>query len=294
MARAKLEVQQFENYLELLVSVHRQDGLSWDWNASATAPPPAEPTRSSQAEDAATRERQAYEAGFLDKLFRKVEKKHADLDAAIVAGRKADDDAYQGALRKWHDDHETWQREQALGSRVVARDPNVYSEALAYAGAFDEVAAYGADVAVGQCSEEAVTIQIAIRDPEIVPTEIVKLTASGKLSTKAMPNGQYWALYQDHVCSCAIRAASEALAALPVRRVIVNSGGTEVSSTTGHPEAVTHLAVHFTREQLAAINLERIDPSDSMTNFSHRMKFAKTKGFKPVDAITLDDQFVTT
>jgi hypothetical protein len=88
--------------------------------------------------------------------------------------------------------------------------------------------------------------------------------------------------------------ASEIFAALPVSRVIVNTGTRQISSTTGHPELVTLLAVHFTRHQLAMLNLDRIDPSDSMNNFPNRMKFAKTTGFKSVDPITLADQFVTT
>ena len=146
----------------------------------------------------------------------------------------------------------------------------------------------------GEAKPDAILLTAEITDDEIVPTEVVKQLASGKLSTKAMPSGQYWELYQDHICSCALRLGCEVFAALPVERAIINIGKSELSSATGHPELVTFLAVHFTRQQLARINLNAIDPSNSMTNFSHRMTFKKTKGFQPVDAITFEDQFVTT
>lgn len=293
-ANARLEVARFENYLELLVSVHKQPGLAWDWQASAAAPPPPAPARQNKLEQWAAADRDEYVPGWLDRLFRRAERKAAALQEAVRLGREKDDANHAEATRKWKEAHAAWEHERAIGQRILARDHGAYADALEYAGAFDEVSAYGATVTVGHGSADAVIALVEIVDPEIVPTEILKLTASGKLSTKAMPKGHYWELYQDHVCSCALRVASEVFAALPVERVIVNTGTREISSTTGHPERVTHLAVHFAREQLARVNLERIDPSNCMSNFEHRTKFAKTTGFKPVEPITLDDQFVTT
>lgn len=291
---AKLEVAEFENYLELLVSVHKQAGLAWDWQSSATALPPTAPTRSDEAERTARAARAAFVPGFFDRLFRQVDAKVAKLEGAIAAAQALDESVFVDATNKWRESHGAWEHERKVGQRVLARDGRTYAAALTYAGAFDEVSAYGASVTVTASTADAVVVHVEITDDEIVPTEVVKLTASGKLSSKAMPKGQYWDLYQDHVCSCAIRVASEVFAALPVDRVIVNTGSRQVSSATGHPELVTHLAVHFTRAELEKLNLDRIDPSDSMRNFSHHMQFAKTSGFKPVDPITLDDQFVTT
>jgi hypothetical protein len=56
----------------------------------------------------------------------------------------------------------------------------------------------------------------------------------------------------------------------------------------------TILAVHFTRGTLARLNFAAIDPSESLKNFPHRMKFKKTTGFDPVDEMTSDEQWVTT
>jgi hypothetical protein len=68
----------------------------------------------------------------------------------------------------------------------------------------------------------------------------------------------------------------------------------KTNSSTGHPELLTFLAVHFTRRAVANINLANIDPSDSMKNFQHRMKFKKTTGFENVEPVTTEEHWVTT
>src|SRR5262245_14382709 len=49
--RAANEVALFENYLEVLVSVHKDGGESWDWNTISVAPAPSEPVRSTLREN---------------------------------------------------------------------------------------------------------------------------------------------------------------------------------------------------------------------------------------------------
>src|SRR5688500_3737613 len=44
------EVNQFENYLAVLVSMHADCGDAWDWRSVSVTPPPVEPTRSSDRE----------------------------------------------------------------------------------------------------------------------------------------------------------------------------------------------------------------------------------------------------
>ena len=177
---------------------------------------------------------------------------------------------------------------------MLARDARAYPTVLQLSGAFDELTTFQVQVALTATEPDAIAFTCSIMDDQMVPREEVKLTASGKLSTKELPAGRYWALYQDHVCSAAIRVAREAFAVLPVSRVVVNIGPVRLNSSTGHREPVNFLAVHFARESFGRINLANIDPSDSMKNFHHRMKFKKTTGFEPVAPITLDEQWITT
>lgn len=293
-ARARHEAEQFANYLELLVSVHKDCGPAWNWPAIAQEQPPAHPVRTPQNEAAAGAALANYKPGFFERLFGMDKKKVAALKQSVGEGHKADDAAYMEAVRMHQEAYSAWRMRNAQAQHILARDARAYPTVLQLSGAFDELTAFQVQVALAETESEAIAFTCSIMDDEMVPREEVKVTAAGKPSTKEIPAGRYWALYQDHVCSAAIRVAREAFAVLPLSRVVVNIGPVRLNSSNGHREAVNYLAVHFTRSALDRINLASIDPSDSMKNFHHRMKFKKTTGFLPVEPITLDEQWITT
>lgn len=47
MEQARLEVERYENQLDLLLSVHKEQGETWDWKTFAASLPPPNPQRSS-------------------------------------------------------------------------------------------------------------------------------------------------------------------------------------------------------------------------------------------------------
>jgi hypothetical protein len=292
--RAAHEVKQFENYLDLLVSLHKECGDDWDWPALAKADAPPPPRRRDRHESAAAAKLQAYKPGFFEKLFGGDKKRLAVLANAVERARDADQASHSEALREYQAAHSLWNTRRTLAPRVVSGETSAYSEALEHAAAFEELAAFRTRIAVAAAESDVVALLCELGSDELIPPEEVKLTAAGKLSSKAMAAGRYWALYQDHVCSCALRIAAETFAVLPVSRVIVNIGTVQTNTSTGHRELATFLAVHFVRGTLAKLNLDKIDPSDSMKNFPHRMKFKKTSGFEAVAPITPDEQWVTT
>jgi len=140
---------------------------------------------------------------------------------------------------------------------------------------------------------DAATVSVLIRNDEIIPQEELKMSAAGKLSTKAIPASRYWSIYQDHVCSCALRVALDTFAVLPVRRTIANIARTMVDASTGHVVRPTIFAIHVAREDIDRLNLDGIEPSAAMKNFLHRMAFKKTTGFGEVKAITADEQWAS-
>lgn len=292
--RARHEAEQFANYLELLVSVHKDCGGVWDWSAIAHEAAPVHPVRTSQNEASARAALATYKPGSFERLFGGEKKKTAWLKRAIVEASKADDAAYIDAVQLHQEAYAAWTMRNVQAQHVLARDTRAYPTVLQLSGALDELKAFQVQVTLTATEPDAIAFSCSIMDDQMVPREEVKLTASGKLSTKEIPAGRYWALYQDHVCSAAIRVARETFAVLPVSRVVVNIGPVKLNSSTGHRDPVNYLAVHFTRDALCRINLANIDPSDSMKNFQHRMKFKKTTGFEPVEPISLHEQWITT
>lgn len=294
LRRAEHEAAQFENYLELLVSLHKEAIAPWDWRLLAAAAPPAAPIRRDLYEAGARMVAGSYQPGVLERLFGSAKRMAAKHAADIHAGRAADEAVFAQLTRSYQEAYAAWSHTREIAGRIVNRDTAVYGAALELTGALDELSAFQTRVTLSAVDTDAVVCACEIMDDEIVPREVISLTASGKLSTKDMPAGRYWALYQDHVCSAAIRVAREVFAALPVSRAVINVGRDRIDTKTGHHEPTTLLAVHFTRDGLERLNLSQIDPSDSMKNFPYRMKFKKTAGFDSVQAMSLDEHWVTT
>ncbi len=102
-----------------------------------------------------------------------------------------------------------------------------------------------------------------------------------------MPKGQYYELYQDYVCGCALRMAREMFALLPLQNVYIHALGEFLNTKTGHLDEGPVLSVQIPRATLEKLNFSKIDPSDSMTNFKYNMKFKKTQGFDFIEKLKL-------
>jgi hypothetical protein len=291
---AAKEAAEYENYISMLVSLHHDCTERWDWRAVAAAPPPAEPMKANPEEVAARAALANYVPGFFDKLLGGAQKHRAQLEQAVHQGIAIDHQRFEAAMNDHRMRIDQWRHLVTLASGVLAGDPDAFRAALGYVAAFEEIEGFGTLVTLDSVIHNAARFTCVIEDQEIVPSEEVKLTTAGKLSSNEMATGKYWALYQDHVASCAIRIAREAYAITPIERVIVNVKAARVNSRTGHLERPTVLAVHFSRDAFMRLNFTAIDPSDSLKNFPHKMKFKKTAGFEPVDDIEPDEQWVTT
>lgn len=291
--RAQHEAAEFENYLTAIVSLHKECGVSWDWEALAKAPEPEAARIVGGRESASREEASKYKPGFFDKLFGNDKIRRAELDRIVADAARVDTEERVRETAKRDAAVRLWESRRRIGTGVASRTPSAYREALEHVEPFADLDAFGAKILITASEADAIDLLCQTVDPELVPTEEVKLTAGGKVSTKEMPAGRYWALYQDYLASMAIRVMRETFAVLPVSRVVVNAGGIQLNTSTGHNEPVTQLAIHFERSAVAKVNFGGIDPSDSLKNFQHRMKFKKTAGFEPVEPITLDEQWIT-
>lgn len=287
------EVAQFERYLDLLVSVHKDCSDPWDWPAYAIAAEPVGPVRDDTASRSARADLDAYAPGWFERVFGGAKRRLAELEIALNRAIAGEELLFREATATYEREHAAWRSCRDVGTRIVAGDVRAYGEALVVSGAFDELRAFHTRVDVIGARADAMAFTCQVTDDEVVPSDELSLTAKGKISTKAMAKGRYWLLYQDHLCSAAMRVGREALAVLPVERVVVNIGPVQVNPSTGHREPFTFLAAQFTRENLGKLNLRRIDPSDAMSNFPCRMRFKKTSGFEPIDRMTLDENWMT-
>lgn len=293
-AMAQADVASFAAYLESLISFHKYSLDPIDWHSLERSAPPSAPRPTATHEHNARVALAQYSPGLVDKMFGGAKKRRAELELAVVEAQVLDRQATAAAHAQYEQGYAEWQANQHLAARMNRRDGVAFRELLEAWNPASALEPYAIAAAL-QSVDSDVAVYTAALDPDTsVPTEELKLTAGGKLSRKTFPVSKRWDLCQDYVCSAGLRLAADTFALVPVSRVIVNLGGRELNTATGHMENVCWVAAHITRDAFYRIRLEGIDPSDAMANFQVRMKFRKTKGFARVDPITRDDQWVTT
>lgn len=290
---ARAAVKEFDSYLDILTSLHKDCADQLDWVQIAKSRPPTKPAPSTARGDKARAALDNYQPSFLDKILFYVKKRLKNLEADWHVAMNQDQKENDVELKKYNEEFLNWEILYKLSEGVLQKNAETFKRALQYISPYQEIEEFNTKVVIDEAEADVVALSCYLNDEELIPNEELKLTTSGKLSNKAMPTGRYWSLYQDYVCSCAIRVARETLAALPIRRVIVNIITKRFDTATGHKGNATILAAHFTREAMSKINFELIDPSDSLKNFNFRMKFKKIGGFESVEPISIDEQWVS-
>ena len=284
ISNAAEAVKKYENYIDTLMSVHKEAMDRIEWKDMLEHPAPAAPVRSASNEELAVRNRVNYTPSFFDKLFKSQEKQMAKLDKKIIIAREKDEKIFLGLRKKYDEMYADWQQTQEMAKGVLAKDIHAYQRVIEHFQPFSDIAELGSRMNF-EFRPENISIDLFVNSTEIIPREIPTQTSTGKPSKKSMPAGRFNELYQDFVCSCVLRVAREVLACIPVELVVVNAVSDVLDTATGVTTQQPILSVAFSPKKLAQLNFEAIDPSDSMSNFPHRMKFGKTTGFSPVERI---------
>lgn len=284
--RASDAVREFDRYVESLISVHASCSPATNWQERAAKAPPPEPQPTHERERAARRAATSYKPSLLDRLRGCADQKRKALEDAIPAAVAADQNAFKESMKAYQQELEDHEDEVAFARKVLLRDASAMVEAIRIFEPLASIGLLGEHLSISILSSRLVQLELTIHGEEIVPKDKVKLLASGRASVKPMPKGEYHRLYQDHVCSAALRAAREILALLPVDEVLVNAVDDLVDTATGHLTRMTVLSFLAPRATLETLNFQAIDPSDAMKNFLHNMSFSATTGLKPVQAVT--------
>jgi hypothetical protein len=289
LERATYEVEVYENYIELLSSVHKECGDSWNWEAIECAALPSEPKKTHVHEELAQTALDEFKPSFFDKVRKRVDSKYDELTKAIEDARETDEREYQEAFKTYQQECADWEVACNLATQVLSGDHEAYLDAIKLANPFSDIAELGSSVEFQVHSRSIIGARLCIQDKDVIPSEVKSLLKTGKLSVKAMPKTKLYTLYQDYICSCVLRVARELHSLLPIDMVIVNAIGELLNSQTGYMEEKPVLSVAIPRETLNKLNFAMLAPSDSMDNFVHRMTFSKTRGFQAVEVINPSD-----
>lgn len=268
-AEAK-EVEAYTSYVDMLLSVHFETVQPVDWEAILQEDLDQLAAHGPNSE-VARHKLDVFQPTWLDRLFRR-------------------DEAKRGALREElnkavEHDKAVLSEKRALcekASLVLAGDESTWLESLPAHQAFDSLEQFGNTVHA-QFRNSELAVYVELGEEEVVPAEVLSLTAKGNLSRKKMGKTNYFALYQDYVCSCILGAAPNVFAILPSEQVLINVY--DRSQADEPPIKGCIASVRIRRNELSGMLFELQDSSRTVESFEHNMNHLKTKGFRLVEEL---------
>lgn len=288
--QAEYEVAVFENKVDRLLSVHKDEPEIWRWDKIVELPAPAAPANDGPLEAVARQTLADYRPGFFEKLFGGSKKKISEFEARIQAGRKNDAINFAAAQRRHEEERAQHEAQKAFARRMRDGDVEAYGQALTEINPFEEISELGASISFPVVEAKAIFARLQAVGESVVPGEEKKLTATGKLSSKALAKARFYEIYQNYICGCALRMGRELFALLPIDTALINVVTVGVDSRTGHDKDRTILSVRMSRAKFGKLNFKRLNPPDAMELFDRRMAFRKTAGFKEVTPLALEGE----
>lgn len=274
LQRAKYEVDMFNNQIELIKSIHKECDEHIDWQQISLSKHPYHTGEKGKHELEAINSLNNFKPTFTQKIFWSVEKEKQKLKNKIIL-----------AIEQDKQEFEELNRAIKIAHKVMKQDVDTYFQVIEEMSPLDDLLDYGSGFEFFIEDPNILEVDFMVNSKDVIPTKQKTLTKTGKLSEKDMPKTKYLDIFQDYVCSCAIRIARDMFAILPFKSVVVNAMDEQLNTATGKIEEVTILSVKFDKDVLNTLNFEAIDCSDSMSNFVHNMDFKKTKGFMPVEKL---------
>lgn len=284
LEQAKWEVASYENQLEMLLSVHKDQGPPWDWITLATSLPPPCPARLS------THELRAGQTALLAAPQLK-----AGAQMAVEVGRSKDEQEYQDSVRVHVERLAEHEKTTALAHRIVSGDVQAYGEAIEQLNPFAELSQLGSSYHFAIHTPKVMECKLKVSASNVIHSETKALTASGKLSVKPTPRARFHEIYQDYVCGCILRVAREVFALLPVDTLLVTATVDATNPATGQAVEQPVISVVFPLSSFLVLDFDRLDPSDTVESFYHRGDFKatrKTEAFLPIVPLSLADVLV--
>lgn len=270
----QLIVEEFENYIEMIQNVHRECEDPIRWEDVLSAPAPFEKGVMGPRELEATDALKNFKPSLFGNLFSGNEKKREALAARIAKARQEDIDEYKA-----------WEDSISFAEKILQGNLDAYYEVIVESNPFEDLVLFGSGFEFGTDDPGMLEVEFTVNPGQVVPKKTKKLLKSGKLSEKDFSKTAYYDIVQDYVCSCSIRLAREIFSILPVETVIVHATDLVLNTATGLDEMQTILSVKFNLDGFLRVNFDRIDASDFVETFEHKMVFKKTAGFKPVERI---------
>lgn len=285
IALAGEAVDKWQVYLDRVTSVHHIKLQPIQWEEFLKIEAPIQPKPSTNNYEIALKKLEKFNAKKDGFFFRKNEKQKAKLEAVVADAKKKDDQLNASLYSNFQDEFDEWQEQNDTAKKMLKNDPVMIISVINEMQTISENELVGKSLNI-EYTKKGMIVHVQVHGDDIVPDFKRKQLQSGKLSETKMPKSEFNELYQDYVVSVAYRAALEVLNLTCLDAVIVDCSVNMLDSSTGHILPQIILSVDFKRNTIQHMQLDKIDPSDSLVNFIHNMKFSRTKGFSAVSSLS--------
>jgi len=260
LEQARLEVEAYENTLDVLLSVHKEQHSPVGWDEFAISLPPHEPPRLGRHELAA----------LLEIAVSKEPQSTEDQISRVLTARYIDEREYQEVRAEYQGRFARWDRTHSLAQRVLAGDARAYTQAVSEFPNLAEIANLGSSIHMTVHDAKLVACALKVNGLGVIPSDAKSLTAAGKVAIRPMPKSRFHEIYQDYICGCILRLAREIFALLPVDTVLLTAIVDGIDTRTGRPAEMPVLSVVAPRGLVEQLDFDRLVPSDAIENFQHR------------------------
>lgn len=276
LERNRLEVELYENKIDMIQSIHKECDQSVNWIQLENSLPPFRFNEGEKGinELDAIQKLENYKPTFFGKILGKQEKETNKLKENIEIAKKEDEEEYK-----------SWKNLVEVAKRINKQDIDTYFEVIDEFRPLDDLLEFGSGFEFFIDEPSWLEVDFDVNTDTVVPKEIKSLTKTGKVSTKQMTKSKYYDIQQDYICSCTLRIARDMFALLPIDYIVINALDDRLDTTTGKYNKEVVLSVKIDKDKLLNLNMDLIDPSDSMSNFECNMKFKKIGGLNIVDRI---------
>ncbi|EGT3606795.1 DUF4236 domain-containing protein [Clostridium perfringens] len=276
LERNQLEVELFLNRIDMIKSIHKEADNTIDWSEIEKRKMPFDLKNNEKGirEMEAIKKLQGYKPSFMDKIFKKAEQKVSELKNMVDKAKEEDIQEYNN-----------WYATVEAAREIQKGNIDMYLKAIEDLRPLDDLLEFGSGFEFFIEEPTWLEVEFYVNSDMVVPKEIKSLTKTGKVSTKKMTKTMYYDIEQDYVCSCTLRIARDMFALLPINYIVINALDKRINTTNGLYEEEVILSTKIDRDVLEKLNMELIDPSDSMVNFETNMSFKKTGGLNRVERI---------
>lgn len=158
---ARLEVETHENQVEVLLSMHKTQGKSWDWLGILASLAPPRPERNSFNELRARQQVAVWPA---------IQKSEGE--AVVEHAKSEDDQIFQQALQSYADEAQERSQLRPLARRILDGEAKAFTQALSEFSAFREISELGSSINVTVHSPKFLECEVSVNGSHVIPTEV--------------------------------------------------------------------------------------------------------------------------